>query len=187
MALGIHLEWTPNPNTLKYVLNCPVLPSGSLSFSSGEQAQSLSPLADKLLGLPGVASVTLGMGFISITKAAEGEWVRMNDEVVEALEKHFGAGEAVLTEEGLEHLSMQAKKDWSGIESRIEEVLEAEIRPALARDGGDISLERFDGGIAYVHMRGACAGCPSAQVTLKMGIEVRLKEAIPEVQEVVAL
>ncbi|MCL2012260.1 MAG: NifU family protein [Cystobacterineae bacterium] len=73
------------------------------------------------------------------------------------------------------------------MEARIEEVLEAEIRPALARDGGGVALERFEGGIAYVHMRGACAGCPSAQMTLKMGIEVRLKEAVPEVQEVVAL
>jgi len=187
MALGIHLEWTPNPHTLKYVLNCPVLPSGSLSFSSAQEAKPLSPLAEGLLALPGVAAVTLGMGFVSVTKSAEGEWVKMNDAVIEALEKHLGAGEAVLTEEGKQHLKAQAQKDWSDVEARIEEVLEAEIRPALARDGGGVALERFEGGTAYVHMRGACAGCPSAQVTLKMGIEVRLKEAVPEVQEVVAL
>jgi Fe-S cluster biogenesis protein NfuA len=187
MALGIHLEWTPNPNTLKYVLNCPLLPAGSMSFSSREQAKALSPLADKLLGLPGVAEVTLGGRFVSVTKTPEGEWVKTNDAVVEVLEGHLGGGEAVLTQEGEAYLEAQAKRDWTEVEARIEEVLEAEIRPALAMDGGGVTLERFEGGIAYVHMRGACAGCPSAQRTLKMGIEVRLKEAVPELQEVVAL
>jgi Fe-S cluster biogenesis protein NfuA len=187
MAIGIHLEWTPNPNTLKYVLNCAVLPSGSMSFSSREQAKILSPLADSLLGLSGVAAVTLGASFVSVTKGEEGEWVKMNDAVVEALEAHFGAGKAALTEEGARRLREEAERDFSEVEARIEKVLDAEIRPALARDGGGVALERFEGGVAYVHMRGACAGCPSAQVTLKMGIEVRLREAIPEVEEVVAL
>jgi len=187
MALGIHLEWTPNPHTLKYVLNCPILPSGSLSFSSKEEAKPLSPLAEKLLALPGVTEVTLGMNFVSITKGPEAEWVKTNDAIIEVLEEHLGTGGALLTEEGKASLQAQAQRGWTEIEARIEEVLEAEIRPALARDGGGVALERFEGGIAYVHMRGACAGCPSAQMTLKMGIEVRLKEAVPEVQEVVAL
>jgi len=187
MALGIHLEWTPNPNTLKYVLNHPLLSQGSLSISSKEQAKVLSPLADKLLGLEGVSGVTLGMGFISVTKGAAGEWVKINDWVVEVLEQHLSAGEAVLTEEGQAYLEEQANRDWTGIESRIAKVLETEIRPALAMDGGDVALERFEGGVVYLHLRGACAGCPSAKITLKMGIEVRLKEAVPEVQEVVAL
>jgi len=187
MALGIHLEWTPNPNTLKYVLNCPILPSGSFSFSSLEQAKPLSPLAERLLAVPGLSAVTLGMGFVSVTKGEEGEWVKLNEAVVEVLESHLNAGEAVLTAEGLQHLKEEAQKDWGEVESRIEAVLEAEIRPALARDGGGVALERFEGGVVYLHMRGACAGCPSAQMTLKMGIEVRLREAVPEVQEVVAL
>jgi len=187
MALGIHLEWTPNPNTLKYILNCPLLPSGSMSFSSKEEALGLSPLAGKLLAVPGVAAVTLGVGFVSVTKSEEGTWLNTNDAVVEVLEKHMGEGAEVLTEAGVQSLKAQAERDWSEVELRIEKLLDEEIRPALARDGGGVSLERFDGGVAYVHMRGACAGCPSANMTLKMGIEVRLKEAVPEVQEVVAL
>jgi Fe-S cluster biogenesis protein NfuA len=186
MSVNIQLEWTPNPSTLKYVVDRPLLPSGAMSFTSREKAEQESPLVKKLMDIRGVSAVMLGTSFVTVTKGEEGEWDELNDSVMATLDSHLGAGEPVVTEEAL-----AARTTHGGgggdIEEQIRAVLDAEIRPAVMQDGGDITLDRFEDGVVYLHMRGSCAGCPSSTATLKMGIEGRLKEVIPQVNEVVAV
>jgi Fe-S cluster biogenesis protein NfuA len=186
MSVNIQLEWTPNPSTLKYVVDRQLLAKGALNFTTKERAQSDSPLAARLMDIRGVSGVMVGGNFITVTKGDEGEWDELNDSVMSALDEHLGAGQPVVNEEALAQRAAQVQTG-TAIEEQIRAILDAEIRPAVAQDGGDITLDRFEDGIAFLHMRGSCAGCPSSTATLKMGIETRLREAIPEVTEVVAV
>jgi Fe-S cluster biogenesis protein NfuA len=185
MSVNIQLEWTPNPSTLKYVVDRTLLPRGALNFTSPELAQAKSPLASKLMGIDGVSGVMLGSNFVTVTKGEAGEWDALNDAVMQTLDSHLGANEPVLNEGVLED-SVGASSS-SDVEERIRQLLELEVRPAVMQDGGDILLDRFENGVAYLHMRGSCSGCPSSVMTLKMGIENRLREVVPEVVEVVPL
>jgi Fe-S cluster biogenesis protein NfuA len=121
-------------------------------------------------------------GFVTVTGGPEGSG-QLNDSVMATLDAHLTAGEPVVNPGALQ-ASAEAGGD---IEKRIQQILETEIRPAVAMDGGDIIFDRFEGGVVYLQMRGSCAGCPSSTMTLKMGIESRLREAIPEVVEVVSV
>ena len=190
MSVNIQLEWTPNPSTLKYVVDTALLPRGAMNFVSKDVAAEKSPLAQRLFDIKGVMAVMLGTNFVTVTKGDEGEWDELNDGVMLALDKHLTDGEAVVKPEVLEAWSAAAAVtlgSGGAMEQRIREILDAEIRPAVAMDGGDITLDRVENGIVYLHMQGSCAGCPSSTATLRMGIETRLKEAIPEILEVVAV
>ncbi len=179
--VNIQLEWTPNPSTLKYVVDRQLLPRGAVNFTDREKAKATSPLADKLFGINGVVGVMVGTNFVTVTKGESGEWDELNDGVMQTLDAHLSADEPVMS------------PDWAppqvasggDVEMRIRELLDLEIRPAVAQDGGDITLDRFEDGVAYLQMQGSCSGCPSSTMTLKMGIETRMRELIPEVQEVV--
>lgn len=185
MSVNIQLEWTPNPSTLKYVVDRRLMSSGALNITTQEAAQEKSPLAAKLMAIKGVVGVMLGSNFVTVTKGEEGEWDELNDHVMGTLDSHLSANEPVVNAEAL----VQQAHELAGspVEVRIRDILDNEIRPAVAQDGGDITLDRFDAGIAYLHMKGSCSGCPSSTATLKMGIENRLRELIPEVVEVVAV
>lgn len=186
MSVNIQLEWTPNPSTLKYVVDRRLLSSGAVNITSKQAAEEKSPLALKLMGIKGVTAVMVGSNFITVTKGDEGEWDELNDAVMATLDEHLGAGLPAVNEEAL--AASRAVTGASGsVETRIQDILDAEIRPAVAQDGGDITLDRFEDGIVYLHMKGSCAGCPSSTATLKMGIESRLRELVPEVNEVVSV
>jgi Fe-S cluster biogenesis protein NfuA len=186
MSVNIQLEWTPNPSTLKYVVDRRLVSSGAVNITSKQAAEEKSPLALKLMGIKGVVAVMVGSNFVTVTKGDEGEWDELNDAVMGTLDEHLGAGLPAVNEEVL--AAARATAGVSGsVETRIQEILDAEIRPAVAQDGGDITLDRFEEGIVYLHMKGACSGCPSSTATLKMGIESRLRELIPEVSEVVSV
>lgn len=188
MSVNIQLEWTPNPSTLKYVVDTDLLPRGAMNFVTKEVADEKSPLARRLFDIKGVTAVMLGTNFVTVTKGDEGEWDELNDGVMLALDQHLTAGSAVVKPEVLEAWQSASAAGGSGaIEDRIREILDAEIRPAVAMDGGDITLDRVENGTVYVHMQGSCAGCPSSTATLRMGIETRLREAVPEILEVVAV
>jgi Fe-S cluster biogenesis protein NfuA len=183
MAVNIQLEWTPNPSTLKYVVDRQLLPSGAVNFTDKDKAESISPLAKRIFDIRGVVGVMLGTNFVTVTKGDEGDWDELNDGVMQTIDEHLGGGQPVVSQ------------DWrpasvaggGAVEERIRAILDAEIRPAVAQDGGDVLLDRFEDGIAYLMMHGSCSGCPSSVMTLKMGIENRLRELVPEVQEVVAV
>ena len=187
--MNIQLEWTPNPSTLKYVVDQRLMPSGALNITTKDAAVEKSPLAKKLMDIQGVTAVMLGSNFVTVTKGDAGEWDELNDQVMTTLDAHLSAGEAVVNPDALKkpEASVGSGSGGSEVEEKIRAILEAEIRPAVMMDGGDITLDRYEDGVVYLNMRGSCSGCPSSTMTLKMGIESRLKEAIPEVAEVVAL
>ena len=188
MSVNIQLEWTPNPSTLKYVVDTSLLPRGAMNFTSREVAEEKSPLASRLFGIKGVEAVMLGTNFVTVTKGDAGEWDELNDGVMQTLDAHLTAGDVVVKPEVLEAWAAAAAAGGGGaMEQRIREILDLEIRPAVAMDGGDITLDRVENGTVFLHMQGSCAGCPSSTATLRMGIETRLKEAIPEIVEVVAV
>jgi Fe-S cluster biogenesis protein NfuA len=181
-AVYVSLEFTPNPNTLKYSVNRKLLEKGAANFTKKEDAEKRSPLAARLLLIDGISGVMIGKDFVTITKTEEGDWDHVHKSASEAIDRHLTAGEVVVIEELLHQISNQNSSE---IEKRIQKVLDEEIRPAVAMDGGDVSLERFEDGVVYLAMQGSCAGCPSSTMTLKMGIETKLKAAVPEVIEVV--
>ncbi len=180
-AVYVSLEFTPNPNTLKYSVNRKLVEKGAANFTKIDDAAARSPLAHKLLSIEGISGVMLGKDFVTITKTEEGDWDHVHKTASDTLEKHLSAGEPILNE-GAQSPTNQNSSD---VEKRIQAFLDEEIRPAVAMDGGDVALDRFEDGIVYLHMQGACSGCPSSAMTLKMGIETKLKEAVPEVMEVV--
>ena len=184
--VDIRLEFTPNPNALKYVLDeHTLLPRGTASFSDKARAET-SPLARRLMAIPGVASCMIGSNFVSVTKSEEGDWEVLDLKTREALKEHVSSGEPAVNPLSLDQAALP-KGEETEVTKKIREVLDRDIRPAVAMDGGDIVFDRFEGGVVYLYMQGSCAGCPSSTATLKMGIETRLKQAVPEVQEVVSL
>ncbi|MCU0702082.1 MAG: NifU family protein [Myxococcaceae bacterium] len=187
MSVNIQLEWTPNPSTLKYVVDTQLLPRGAMNFTTRDVAVERSPLASRLFDIKGVTGVMLGTNFVTVTKGDEGEWDELNDGVMNALDQHLSANETVVKPEVLEQMAAKAVTGGTEMEQRIREILDAEIRPAVAQDGGDITLDRIENGTVYLHMQGSCSGCPSSTATLRMGIETRLREACPEIVEVVAV
>ena len=186
----VSLEFTPNPNTLKYSVNRQLLTTRTTAnFGKKEDAESMSPLAAKLFSIPGIRGVMIGKDFVTVTKAEDGDWDVVHKTTSQTLEDHLGRGEAVVFEEKMaaEAHAKAASGETAEIETRIKEILDQEIRPAVAMDGGDITFDRFEDGIVYLHMQGSCSGCPSSTATLKDGIETRLRDAIPEVTEVVSV
>ncbi len=176
----IQTEATPNPSTLKFIPEQTIMGQGTANFNDKETAVR-SPLATRLFNVDGVDSIFLGSDFITVTKDDEQDWQVLKPMVLEALMNHFNSGEAVIKEEAA--ASDDAGED-SDIVKQIKELLETRVRPAVAQDGGDIIFHRFEEGIVYLTMMGACSGCPSSGATLKHGIENMLRYYIPEITEV---
>lgn len=187
MTVSIQLEWTPNPNTLKYVVDAALLPRGAMNFTTPESAIDKSPLVSKLFEIPGVSAIMLGSNFVTVTKGEDGEWDTLNDGVMIALERELDAGTPAATPEALAAQTQAVRTSGTDVEARIRAILDDEIRPAVAMDGGDITFDRYEDGTVYVHMQGSCSGCPSSTATLRMGIETRLREVVPELVEVVPI
>lgn len=184
MIMFIQTEKTPNPETLKFIPGEPVLKTGTAEFKTADDA-GRSPLAQRLFKLDGVKSVFLGGDFISITKAPEKDWQVLKTQVLAAIMEHFSTGQPVVNAEEAAPSPQAGHPDMDNeIVVQIRELLETRVRPAVQMDGGDIVFDRFEDGIVYLHMHGACSGCPSSTVTLKNGIENMLRHFIPEVEEV---
>lgn len=186
-TVEIRLEFTPNPNALKYVVDDHTfMPRGSATFTGKTDAEG-APLAKRLLEIPGMASCMIGLNFVTVTKAESGDWEVLDARTRQAIQEHVASGEPAVSPLSLDKPMGSAKAGATELEKKIIEVLDREIRPAVAMDGGDVVFERFENGVVYLYMQGSCAGCPSSTATLKMGIETRIKNAVPEVTEVVAL
>jgi Fe-S cluster biogenesis protein NfuA len=182
----IQTEATPNPATLKFIPGSPVLPSGTRDFRDAEEAERASPLAARLFQIDGVKGVFLGGDFISVTKS-DGEWQHLKPALLGAIMEHYMSGAPAVTKEAESDGAGDANSEDSEIVVTIKELLDTRVRPAVAQDGGDIVFHGFEDGIVYLHMRGACAGCPSSTATLRHGIENLLKHFVPEVTEVRAV
>ena len=178
----IQTETTPNPATLKFLPGQDVLDVGTADFPSAETAVK-SPLARRLFAVDGVTGVFMGLDFVTVTKDAGAEWQFIKPAILGAIMEHFQSGAPVIEgERAAAHMAHDGPD--SGIVAQIKELLDTRVRPAVAQDGGDITFHGFDRGVVYLHMKGACAGCPSSTLTLKMGIENLLRHYIPEVTEV---
>ncbi|TKA95713.1 NifU family protein [Cereibacter changlensis] len=179
----IQTESTPNPATLKFLPGQTVLEMGTADFASAEAAGS-SPLARRIFATGGVSGVFFGTDFVTVTKAEDVAWDHIKPSILGAIMEHYQSGAPVI--EGEQAASGHAVTEGpdSDVIRQIKELLDTRVRPAVAQDGGDITFHGFDRGVVYLHMQGACAGCPSSTLTLKMGIENLLRHYIPEVLEV---
>lgn len=182
-SIEIQAMPTPNPNTVKFLLNIEFLPSGSIDFTSSDKAKN-SPLADALLCVPGMKSVMIGTNFVSITKQADAGWETVLEKASHLI-KDLAAKGGDLIDPVLIQQALSKGNDESAVVKRIKEILDEEIRPAIAMDGGDCQFEGYEDGIVRLQLQGACSSCPSATLTLKLGIENRLREEIPEIEEVI--
>ncbi|TDT76826.1 Fe-S cluster biogenesis protein NfuA [Litoreibacter halocynthiae] len=180
----IQTESTPNPATLKFLPGQTVLEAGTADFPSADTAGK-SPLASRIFAVEGVTGVFLGNDFVTVTKSDATEWDHVKPAILGAVMEHFQSGQPAL--EGDSNASgghAEHTGEDGAIVDQIKELLDTRVRPAVAQDGGDITFHGFERGVVYLHMQGACAGCPSSTLTLKMGIENLLRHYIPEVVEV---
>lgn len=180
--MKVSFEATPNPSTLKFLLQHRVT-DDAFDCPTPQDAER-SPLAAKIFGFPWTSSVFVGQDFITVTKQDWVDWEILAEPLTGMIQEHIDKGEPVVIE--LQKLDEESSTD-SPIVKDIKKLLNAEIRPVVALDGGDILFNKYENNILYIHMRGACAGCPSSTATLKQGIEVRMREAFPEIIEVVAI
>ncbi len=179
----IQTESTPNPATLKFLPGQAVMPAGTADFPT-EDSSATSPLARRIYGAGGVRGVFLGPDFVTVTKDDDVDWSHIKPGILGAIMEHYQSGQPVI--EGNDGAVGHADHDGPDAEivGQIKELLDTRVRPAVAQDGGDITFHGFDRGVVYLYMQGACAGCPSSTMTLKMGIENLLRHYIPEVTEV---
>ncbi|MFS0738469.1 NifU family protein [Sphingomonas sp. 1P06PA] len=189
----IETETTPNPATLKFLPGRAVMGAGTRDFADPEQAEG-SPLASALFSLGDVTGVFFGQDFVSVSAAPGVDWSTLKPSVLGVLLDHFSSGAPLFTGGAADGIAIDDGADAeplfaedpadADIVAQIRELIDTRVRPAVARDGGDIVYRGFDRGTVYLAMHGACAGCPSSTATLKQGIESLLKHYVPEVVEV---
>jgi NFU1 iron-sulfur cluster scaffold homolog, mitochondrial len=186
----IQTEQTPNPLTLKFIPGREVTGGGTREFRSSEEAQA-SPLARELFEIDGVGRVFFGPDFLTVTRhAGDLEWKHLKAPILAAIMEHYTSGRPLYGEGAEASADHDVEDVYEGetaqVVLEIKDLLDTRIRPAVAQDGGDILFNRFDpeSGTVYLHMRGACSGCPSSAATLKAGVENLLKHYVPEVTRV---
>jgi len=178
----IQTEATPNPNSLKFLPGKRVSNNGSFEVTKKEETDS--ELVRNLLSVNGVTAVFLGADFLSINKKEEISWDDIKHIAISLINDFYSTGkEFVISNE----LFGEEKEKHSEIEKQIISILESKIRPAVAKDGGDIKFKEFKDGVVKVELQGSCSGCPSSTMTLKQGVQNLLCHYLPEVKEVVAI
>ena len=183
----IQTEATPNPATLKFLPGRDVLVGEPRDFRSVE-ASANSPLAQGLFAISGVTGVFLGSDFISVTKD-DTNWAHIKPAILGVIMDHFLSGKPVIVEGGVDVANFDEVDEFFEEEDSetvevIKELLATRVRPAVAMDGGDITFKGFKEGTVFLHMQGACSGCPSSTATLKSGIENLLRHFVPGVEAV---
>jgi Fe-S cluster biogenesis protein NfuA len=182
----IQTETTPNPAVLKFLPGRELLKEGAREFRDIDDARA-SPLAEALFALNGVTRVFFAGEFLTVTKADDYDWAYMKAPILAAIMDHFTSGLALMRDEDSDgHAEDVYEGDTAAIVAEIKDLLDSRIRPAVAQDGGDILFSKFepDTGVLWLHMRGACSGCPSSSATLKAGVENMMRHYVPEVTRV---
>ena len=180
--MNIQTESTPNPSSLKFLPGKIVMEKGTADFRNVEEAKR-SPFALNLFKIDGVDGVFFGSDFISITKNDNHEWQILKPSISETIIEYYKSGATIMPQEEEDNIDTSNTEDSEAV-VKIKEIIDTKVRPAVAKDGGDIIFQSFDNGIVYLRMQGSCSGCPSSTATLKAGIENMLKHYIPEVREV---
>jgi|TARA_B100001094_G_scaffold298581_1_gene322588 NFU1 iron-sulfur cluster scaffold homolog, mitochondrial len=178
----VQTEVTPNPNSLKFLPGKKVSNCGSFEVTKKDDTDS--ELVKNLLSINGVTGVFLGIDFLSINKKEDITWEDIKHIVISLINEFYATGkEFVIANELFE----EKKEKHSEIEKKIISILETKIRPAVAKDGGDIKFKEFKEGVVKVELQGSCSGCPSSTMTLKQGVQNLLCHYLPEVKEVIAI
>ena len=178
----VQTEITPNPNSLKFLPGKTVSNSGSFEITKKDETNN--ELVRNLLSINGVEGIFLGKDFISINKYDDTSWDEIKHIVISLINDFYSSGKECVIENSLID---ESKKDLLEIEKKIIKILDQKIRPAVAKDGGDIKFKDFKDGIVEVQLQGSCSGCPSSTMTLKQGVQNLLCHYIPEVKEVRAV
>ncbi len=177
----VQTEVTPNPNSLKFLPGKKVSNSGPYEITNKEDMKN--ELVRNILSINGVEGIFLGQDFISVNKNEKIQWDEIKHIVISLINDFYADGKEFVIDENIKEEDL----DLSEIETKIVKILEEKIRPAVARDGGDIKFKEFKDGIVKVQLQGSCSGCPSSTMTLKQGVQNLLCHYLPEVKEVVAV
>ena len=177
----VQTEVTPNPNSLKFLPGKKVSNSGPYEITKKEDIQN--ELVRNILSINGVEGIFLGQDFISVNKNEKINWDEIKHIVISLINDFYSDGKEFVIDENIK----EEVNELSEIEEKIVKILEQKIRPAVARDGGDIKFKEFKDGVVKVQLQGSCSGCPSSTMTLKQGVQNLLCHYLPEVKEVVAI
>ena len=177
----VQTEVTPNPNSLKFLPGKKVSNSGPYEITNKDETQNA--LVRNLLSINGVEGIFLGEDFISINKKEITKWDEIKHIVISFINDFYSEGKEFVIDESLE----EQNSNLDELEQKIVKILDQKIRPAVARDGGDIKFKEFKDGVVKVQLQGSCSGCPSSTMTLKQGVQNLLCHYLPEVKEVVAI
>ena len=177
----VQTEVTPNPNSLKFLPGKKVSNSGPYEVTNKEEMQN--ELVRNILSVNGIESIFLGQDFISVNKNDETKWEEIKHIVISLINDFYADGKEFVIDENIK----EKVSDLSEIERKIVKILEQKIRPAVARDGGDIKFKEYKDGVVKVQLQGSCSGCPSSTMTLKKGVQNLLCHYLPEVKEVIAI
>ena len=181
----IQIETTPNPNSLKFLSEKVISDIGSEEFQKGKSNNLSNPFINELLDFKGVELVLLAKNFLSVKKANDASWDDLKPMVISHLNHYFeNSNEPILKD--TPKSETHDNKDKDDTEKKIIDVLDTKIRPAVARDGGDIKFKSFKNGVVKVELQGSCSGCPSSLMTLKQGVQNLLKHYVKEVNSVEA-
>jgi len=189
----IQTEHTPNPDTMKFLPGKKVSDVGPIEFLKTDKTIKI-PLVNKILALKGTTMVFFGEDFITVKKEKDLNWKDLKHGIISEINDYYSKGNDVVVGKDLRLAKILSKSDSNSkpvqsneIINKINEVLDSKIRPAVARDGGDITFKSFKDGVVIVELKGSCSGCPSSIMTLKQGVQNLLCHYIPEVKSVDAI
>ena len=189
----IETEHTPNPDTLKFLPGKKVSEVGPIEFLKNDKNIKVS-LANKILSLEGTVMVFFGADFITVKKEKNLKWENLKHGIISEINDYYSKGNVVVVSKDLRLAEVLSKSDSdpkpaqsNDVINKINEVLDSKVRPAVARDGGDITFKSFKDGVVTVELKGSCSGCPSSVMTLKQGVQNLLCHYIPEVKGVEAI
>lgn len=193
MAVSLYTEATPNPNTLKFVANRMLYPSGSIEIKSLAEANEVPLAAALFAAFPFVDNVFIAKNFVTVTKNVSDEWFEINLPVKDLIKTWLEDGKDVFSadfkakaEKEASEPKLDVEIEEGDIEGKIKAILDKYVQPGVQQDGGNIAFVSFEDGVLNLEMQGSCSGCPSASMTLKNGVETLVKRFVPEVKEVVA-
>ncbi len=181
-SMYVQTQNTPNPNSLKFIPDAKVSEVGPLEFLDINKTDN--NLIKNILSIKGVRGVFVYSDFLSVNKHSSSEWEEIKHIVISYINDYYSKGNKSIIALGNE---FEDKKDYNELEKKIVKILETKVRPAVARDGGDITFQKFENGKVTVKLQGSCSGCPSSTVTLKRGVENLLTHYVPEVKEVISI
>ena len=178
----VQTQETPNPNSLKFIPGKLVSNNGSFEINNKDEVNN--DLVRNILSINGVTGIFLGEDFLSVNKKENINWEDVKHIVISLINEFYSDGKEFIIDKKLDN---EKQVDYDEIEKQIIKILDTKIKPAVARDGGDIKFKEFKNGVVTVQLQGSCSGCPSSTMTLKQGVQNLLCHYIPEVKEVIAV